>query len=336
MTQKVTYNGEQSWNYLGRFYGIDPSVLAAFNGQIVDPATKLPKGFKLKVPNAAELTTFYPEYKKLFDGAGGKLGPQLRPPTLTVADGEAASPLVAGAGNMTIVNAARMRRFSHTGDNYSWGNPARTPNPNVEGGSAFPDSRKLSYAANWWKCNILVGDTLYAAGYDWPKSEFNRYLQPSGLLKALSAKNGYADVIWASPRFKGYKVDTTVPYVAPTSADLANVKPGDVVLLHDRGTDTGIDPDQAGHSAIVTSEPRVTSDGRVEIRVVDIYGEQWYDVAQHNVKAIVRPKKKLGEVPAQTVGGDPNKPEKVLDGVEDITNEPTRTPAFPAQLSANG
>jgi hypothetical protein len=327
MSQKVTYNAEQNWNYVGRFYGIDPTVLAAYNGQIVAPSTAIPKGFKLAIPNASELTKFYPEYQKLFATAEGKFGAVLRPPTLTVAIADSA--LVASDGNMTIVNAARMRRFSHTGDNYGHGSPARTPNPTLEGGSAYPDARKLSFASEWWKCNILVGDTLYTAGYDWPKSEFHRYLQPSGMLKAMSVKNPYADIVWVSPHFQGAKVSAADPYIAPTAADLANVKPGDVVLLHDRQWDS---VDEAGHSAIVSGAPRVQPDGTVQIRVVDIYGEQWYDVAQHHVKAILRPKKKLSEMPAQTVGGNPNKPEDVLDGGEDINGTDTPSP----QLSANG
>jgi hypothetical protein len=287
-------------------------VLAAYNGQFVDTKTK-PTG-KIRIPNAAELTAFYPTYQKHFLTSPESWGLALRPPTLTWAAngwGRLESPvddwLVNKDGNMVVVNAARMRRFSHTGDNYINTEPLRTPNPGHEGASGGPDQFKLNFTIDWFKCNVLVGDIMYAAGFAWPMSEFKRYLQPDGLMFLMAKDNPWTEVIWVSPHFAGNgKPKADVPYKAPTSTDLKNMRPGDVVLLHNG--DDGV-----GHSAIVTSHVKVDAEGKVMVRVLDIYGEHWYDVESHSFKAILRPKKKLFKVPDETVGGDVTKPEKVLD-----------------------
>ncbi|MCC6812085.1 MAG: hypothetical protein IT381_31980 [Deltaproteobacteria bacterium] len=322
----LTYSGGHNWNYLGKYYGIDPTVLAAYNGQaFADLNAPVAAKFVLRVPNAAELTAFYPQYRKIFMTAHESFGLALRPPTLTNAPQVLKTPLLQGSGNMVIVNAARMRRFSHTGDNYGVFARLRTPNPRHEGRFLGPDVNALSFTEGWWKCNVLVGDVLYAAGYDWPMSEFKRYLQPNGLLRYMSVPNTYAKPVWVAQRFSGGgRPQQNVPYVPPTARDLSDVQPGDVMLLHGGDDDTG-------HAAIVTSTVRVDEKGRVLVRVVDIYGEDWYDVTEHKVKAIVRPTKKLGYMPAESVGGDPNST-KLLEGDEQIDDTPVGEPLYAAWL----
>ena len=324
MSKTYTYNGEHSWNYLGRFYGIDPTVLAAFNGQRdVKLSAPIPKGFKLQIPDAASLTKFYPEFRKIFPSMSD--GPiNLSPPTMVRIERQVSrypnlrkvgqgstlglkEPIVASDGNMIVVNAARMRRFGNTGENYEIEQPLRSLNPNHEGNRAGPDRRALAFTSDWFKCNVFVGDTLFAAGYDWPMSNFKRYLQPPNLLQWMAGSNPYATPIWVAPHFADGKEHDEVPLVDPTLSQLAGVQPGDVLLLHAAGG--GL----PGHSAIVSSHPQLDEDGKLVIRVIDIYGEQWIRVDEHRLAAVVRPKKKNFSVPEQASGGDPNKLDDYLD-----------------------
>jgi hypothetical protein len=299
---------DPTWNYLGRFYGIDPRHLAAYNGQeAADLAEPVPATTKVKIPNADELTRFNERYEQhLVAIASSPSTLVLTPPTLAPLRGkDALEPPANARGNQVIVNAARMRRFSHTGDNYQYQTPLRSLNPTLEGnrGSA-PDSVLLEPTREWWKCNVLVGDAMYAAGFDWPKSENNRYIQPSQLLAYLKAGK-YGDAIWS------IQVKSLSDYQPPTFEELKKARPGDVVLMHLHQTG------EPGHATIMTGGPRLR-DGHVEIRVVDIYGEQWYDVATHHVGVVFHPTKLAASMPAVTVGGDARNPGKILDGTEHL------------------
>lgn len=319
-----TFTGDKSWNYIGRFYGIDPLVLAAYNGKrSVDITQPIEKGFKLKIPNAADLTTFYPEFKKLF-GQMTDSRINLAPPTVVdiyretqdrrVRAGSGAvlgmqQAIVPQEGNMVVVNAARMRRFSHTGDNYQNGQPLRSLNPEHEGNNGLPDATLMKFAVTWWKCNVMVGDVMTAAGFHWPMSEFKRYLQPTGLMQAMAKSNQYTTPIWVAKRFENGRVNKAVPLESPKLADWSKVLPGDVLLLHADGGDL------PGHSGIITSRPQLDEDGDLTVRLVDIYGETWIKVDEHRVAAVVRAKWKR-PVPEQSVGGDPNNTAKMLDKVD--------------------
>ena len=344
MSATITYSGGHNWNYLGRFYGIDPGVLAAYNGKTnVDLDKEVPAGTKLKIPNAAELTQFYPEYRQLFVTAHESFGLLLRTPTVTKvslrypyrssSNGRVFGrpftfgdpPLVTDVGNQVVVNSARMRRFGHTADNYLRDNPIRSPNPAFHSNRSAPDTRTLGLDDRW-KCNAFVGDVMYTSGFDWPMSEFKRYLGPDGLMQVAMRANPYYDVIWQHQRYANGNVDPTVASKRdiPTAEHLAGMQPGDVVLLHMEDTD-----DEKHflphHSAIATSKVTKADDGQLVVRLCDIYGEYWARVDIENIAAVVRPKKRLAQVPAVTVGGDAGKPELVLDHSAEL-DEPTYGP----------
>lgn len=331
MSKTYQYDGQQSWNYLGRFYGINPLVLASYNGQSGAKLDQpIAKGTQVKVPNALDLMSYYSEFRRQFPSMPG---PQLNLPAPTVTDIKQETrigsyvvdgkvqietarshAIVSKLGNPTIVTAARMRRFSHTGDNYGHKQPLRTANTNHEGSTNKQDARALQFAKSWWKCNVLVGDALHTAGFDWPMSEHKRYYQPDTLLRTMMAKNPYVDTVWAHKRFATGKIDPEVQHTVPTLDELKGIRPGDVMLLHaEKG-------DYPGHAGIVTSLPTLDEDGDVAVRLLDIYGETWIKVARHELAAVIRPKKKnFAPPPAQTVGGDPNKAADYLDWV---TTEP--------------
>jgi len=48
---------------------------------------------------------------------------------------------------------------------------------------------------------------------------------------------------------------------------------------------------------------------------------QWCDVDEHCVAAVMRPIKKHGTSIPTSLGGDPNHPERVIDGVESLPDD---------------
>lgn len=344
MSVTYVYNGAQNWNYLGRFYGVDPGVLAAYNGQAQkDLAAPVNKGFKLKVPSAADLVSFYPRFKEMFPTTSESFGLALRPPTVVrlgrVYDGPdgdfsayrepmrdfATVPWVPKDGNALIVTAARMRRNSHAGDNYEMPAAMRSPNPAFQP-TNIPDVTSHNGLKNVWKCNMFVGDSLYAAGYNWPMSEFHRYLGPDGLMTALGRPNPYTRPVWISPAYADGKLHPGVENPPPTPEQLKDVLPGDVMLLHAHYT-----TELPHHSAIITSKPMLNPrDGRYYLRTIDIYGERWYSIDDEGIAAILRPRLRLAAPPAASVAGDPNRAEHILDHVEDerVNSDPVEMPVF--------
>jgi len=337
--------GQHTWNYLGRFYGIHPEWLATFNGKPqVDLAGAA--GGQVRIPTAQQLSDLRTEFMRQYSAKALAAAPGtitgLAPPTMTpLMSVPRKAPLSsAGDGNMAIVNAARMRRFSHTGDNCTRNALLRSPNPNHEGYSPEvpADSIALKGTDEWWKCNVLVGDALYAAGFDWPMSEFRRYAQPSRMLAYVLRRN-YGEEIWASPHIAGGHFRSWLKYQAPTADDLKDARPGDVVVLHNYDEDG-----RPGHSAILTARPRVTVkevEGfevtKIELRVVDIYGEQWYDAVEHAVAAILRPTRRIPGGARASVGGTPDQPATYLDGKEKLSDEPVAAkPAERIRLGLEG
>jgi hypothetical protein len=197
-----------------------------------------------------------------------------------------------------------MRKFGHTGDNYNAAAALRTPNPEIENNGRPADSKPIDFYRGYYKCNVLIGDALFAAGYDWPLSPYKRYLQPGQLLSTLLHTRRYADPIWISPSYADGKMPNKTPD-GPSEDDLAKVQPGDVILLHAYAG-------RPGHSAIVTSGAVTDKNGRVFLRVVDIYGEQWYGMDGQGPAAIFRPNKRRWP-PPMSVGGDPDKRKEFLD-----------------------
>ena len=58
---------DNSWNYLGQFFGVNPQWLAAYNNQWdADLSAPVKEGFDLQVPTAEQLVTFRREKGDLF------------------------------------------------------------------------------------------------------------------------------------------------------------------------------------------------------------------------------------------------------------------------------
>jgi len=321
---------------------VNPRWLAFFNGKPDASLASSVRG-KVRVPTARDLVELRPAYERHYHTTARRAEPGqlvgLEPPTLTpLTSAVPHAPINGRTGNQAIVNAARMRRFSHTGDNYDRHNNLRSPNPRVWANArwpAGPDRNVHVGSDEWWKCNVLVGDSVYAAGYDWPISRSHAYPQPTSIppWAAGGVLDGakYATAIWVSTQFdsnNGYRFVESSKYEPPTWEDLKDAQPGDIVALHTHN-------DGPGHSAILTALPRKLTferDGvvvtRTMLRVVDIYGEHWYDagdsgafsgVRGHKVGAILRPNRRLPGGPAASVGGDPNRTSWYLDKNDDGT-----------------